>query len=277
MTDRSVKEMLAALLDEGLEHYRKGRMADAIQSWEAASRIAPASVRLRELLSSARNRLGAGASAQEEGAVAPPRASGAPASASAPSPAPWHPPVRPQAPAGAAAGRRSPWDEGPSVAVPHESDSVADAVGWGIHADSGHGERAEDASQTAVWLRGARELQALADFSGALELTAKVLQHEPGHAEAERIRADCEETLTQMFESKLSPLSRRPRVALKPDEVIWLSLDPQAGFVLAQIDGEVSIEDLHAICGLSRLETARILSHLLDERVIRLDEAPQRG
>lgn len=285
MSDRSVKEMLGALLDEGLEHYRKGRMADAVRSWEAASRVAPASVRLRELLRSARSRLGAGAG---EGAEALPLASGAPSSASAPSPAapfpasapspaPWQPPVRPQAPAGAAAGRRSPWDEGPSVAVPHEADSVADAVGWGIHADSGHGEGAEDASQTAVWLRGARELQALADFSGALELTSKVLQHEPGHAEAEHIHAQCEETLTQMFESKLSPLSRRPRVALKPDEVIWLNLDPQAGFVLAQIDGEVSIEDLHAICGLSRLETARILSHLLDERVIRLDEAPQRG
>src|SRR2546430_15841439 len=63
-------------------------------------------------------------------------------------------------------------------------------------------------------------------------------------------------------------MDRVPRVALPPDEIIWLNLDPRAGFVLAQIDGSVSFEDLYAICGLRRLDTARILSQLLDEVVI---------
>lgn len=259
-------DALAALLDDGLEHYRKGRLAEAVRTWEAALRIDPGSVRVRELLRAARERVRADG---PSGEVLPTAADlGAPAGGGAT----WKPPVRPQAPQ-RAPRRPSPWDEGPSVAVPHESDSVAGGLGWGIHADAGHDEKAEDASQTAIWLRGARELQALADFSGALELTAKILQHEPGHAEAERIRVHCEDNLTQMFESKLGALSRRPRIAIKPDEVIWLNLDPHAGFVLSQIDGEVSLEDLYAICSLPRLDTARILAQLLEEGVVRLDDS----
>ena len=76
-----------------------------------------------------------------------------------------------------------------------------------------------------------------------------------------------------MFESKLGAMDRIPRVVLPPDEIIWLNLDPRAGFVLAQIDGAVSFEDLYAICGLHRLDTARILSQLLEEGVVSLEGA----
>jgi hypothetical protein len=73
-----------------------------------------------------------------------------------------------------------------------------------------------------------------------------------------------------MFESKIGAMDGRPQMAIPPDEVIWLNLDPRAGFVLAQIDGEVSFEDLYAICGLKRLDTARILSQLLEEGVVKV-------
>jgi len=50
----------------------------------------------------------------------------------------------------------------------------------------------------------------------------------------------------------------------------------RSGFVLAQIDGEVSFEDLYAICGLSQLDTARILSQLLAEGVVSIqDDLPR--
>ena len=59
-----------------------------------------------------------------------------------------------------------------------------------------------------------------------------------------------------------------PRVRLQPDDIIWLNLDHRAGFVLAQIDGAVSFDDLFALSGMSRLDTARILAQLLDEGII---------
>ena len=40
--------------------------------------------------------------------------------------------------------------------------------------------------------------------------------------------------------------------------------------MLAQIDGEVSFEDLYAICGLKRLDTARILCELLEQGVVQV-------
>jgi hypothetical protein len=123
-------------------------------------------------------------------------------------------------------------------------------------------------------MQGARELVALNDFSGALELFGKVLARKPNDAEALKLSAVCEENLTQMYESKLGAMDRIPKVVLPPDEIIWLNLDPRAGFVLAQIDGGVSFEDLYAICGLRRLDTARILSQLLEEGVVGVEGEP---
>ena len=66
-----------------------------------------------------------------------------------------------------------------------------------------------------------------------------------------------------MYESKLGPPGAIPRLAIQPEEVMWLNLDHRAGFLLAQIDGTVSYEDLFALSGLPRLDTARILAALL--------------
>jgi hypothetical protein len=130
---------------------------------------------------------------------------------------------------------------------------------------------ADPAAEIAVWLSGARELFGLNDFTGAHELLQKIQQRKPDDAEVSRMLHECEENLVHMYESKMGDRERRPRVSIQPDEVIWLSLDPRAGFVLAQIDGQVTFEDLYAICGLSRLDTARILHQLLEEGVIASD------
>jgi DNA-binding IclR family transcriptional regulator len=50
---------------------------------------------------------------------------------------------------------------------------------------------------------------------------------------------------------------------------MWLNLDHRAGFLLAQVDGTVNFEELFALSGLPRLDTARILSTLLADGVIR--------
>ena len=273
----------SSLLLEGLDQYRKGKMLEAVRAWEEAYLLEPSNLRAREFLRSALQRIHAHISAPAPGQ--PVDARGQDASASQPQvgaglPHPWLPPARVgnsprQKPA-------SPWDEGPSVAIPQEPEveKENEAVGaWGIHPSEIPPPPAsqEEDGEVVVWLRGARELLALNDFSGALDLAVKILQHEPANAEADQMHRLCEENLTQMYESKLGSITRRPRVAIKPDEIIWLNLDPRAGFVLAQIDGEVSFDDLYAICGLARLDTARILAQLLDERVIALqDEIPAR-
>ncbi len=117
-------------------------------------------------------------------------------------------------------------------------------------------------------LRGAKDLLELDDHSGAMELILKAQELAPDDPEVRRFRERSERTLLAMLESKLPPLDAVPRVKLKDDEIIWLNLDHRAGFVLAQIDGTVTFEDLFAVSGMSRLDTARILAQLIEEGVI---------
>ena len=117
-------------------------------------------------------------------------------------------------------------------------------------------------------MRGAKDLLGLDDHSGAMELILKAQELAPNDPEVQALRGRSESTLEAMFESKLGNLDAAPRVKLKDDEVIWLNLDHRAGFVLAQIDGQCSFEDLFSVSGMSRLDTARILAQLIEEGVI---------
>jgi len=273
----------SALLLEGLDHYRKGRMLEAVRAWEEAYTLEPSNLRAREFLRSALERIHAH--------MAPPAA---PQQAAHP----WLPPPATQQQVPVDAARKpavrlpsdppsgelktkaplqeSPWDDGPSMAIPQDTPppgAEAEAGGaWTIHQEPMPVPPGEDDELTA-WTSGARELVALNDFSGAMELLAKILARRPQEEEAQKLHALCEENLTQMYESKLGAMDRIPAVVLPPDEIIWLNLDPRAGFVLAQIDGTVTFEDLYAICGLHRLDTARILSQLLEEGVVSAESA----
>ena len=113
-----------------------------------------------------------------------------------------------------------------------------------------------------------RELQNLDDHSGALELLLQAQALFPELTGLADALSRSEAKLQTIYESKIGRLAAVPRVRLKEDEVIWLNLDHRAGFMLAQIDGTLSFEDLFSVSGMTRLDTARILAQLLDQRVI---------
>jgi hypothetical protein len=291
----------SALLLEGLDHYRNGRMLEAVRAWEEAYLLEPTNLRAREFLRSALERIHAhmgpkGGNGQPQPPAQAPHpwlpartpAATAPAGetqvfASPPIPAAAPPPpvdpnavtLVPQSKTEPAGPLQNPWDEGPSVAIPQPEDPGDESSGaWQIHTAPLPIEAVAD-DETDIWMRGAKELVGLNDFSGALELLVKILARKPGDKEAQQMHDTCEHNLTLMFESKIGSMDGRPRIAIPPDEIIWLNLDPRAGFVLAQIDGEVSFEDLYAICGLKRLDTARILSQLLEEGVVQVQGQEQ--
>jgi len=173
----------------------------------------------------------------------------------------------------------SPWDEGPTATKPIELDPFGgldlDAVAEKsdirpLVPEGGRGPAPAlpAKSDVEVWLGAAKELFALGDFSGSLELIEKVLQVDPDHAEARDYLKQNEATLVSMYESKLGPPHAIPRLAIKPEEIMWLNLDHRAGFLLAQIDGSVDYEGLFALSGLPRLDTARILANLIADGVI---------
>ncbi|RKH62372.1 hypothetical protein [Corallococcus llansteffanensis] len=129
-------------------------------------------------------------------------------------------------------------------------------------------------SEVECLLRGAEDLLTLDDHSGAVDLLRRAQSLAPEDPRVEALRDRSERILVAMLEARLGDLSRMPRVRLQPDDIIWLNLDHRAGFVLAQIDGAVSFDDLFALSGMSRLDTARILAQLLDEGIIAPGESP---
>ncbi len=126
----------------------------------------------------------------------------------------------------------------------------------------------EPGSNVEKLLGAAKDLIALDDHTGAMELIVKAQAIRPDDPVAAQLRERSEATLLTMYESKLGKREGVPRVLLKDDEIIWLNLDHRAGFMLAQIDGGVCFEDLFAVSGMSRFDTARILAQLVDEGVI---------
>ncbi|MGI5864473.1 MAG: hypothetical protein ACOX6T_20820 [Myxococcales bacterium] len=156
--------------------------------------------------------------------------------------------VAPTSPAAPAAGTLETW----SLPSPNEPPEPQE-------------ESPEDA---ASLLRRAADLLDLDDHSGALEAAEKALALDPSNLTARDLVSRCENTLLAMYESKIGDLKVKPRVRMPPDEIVWLNLDHRAGYVLSLVDGEVEFDDLFALSCMSRLETARILARLLQERVI---------
>ncbi len=241
---------VAELLDQGVKAYTRGDSAEAERIWTQALEIDPRNERVRAYLRQVRGERPGQEAAQ---------------------------PIE-EAPRAEGTFAPSPWDAGPATSatvVVEEGDGLdLAAVGEKseIHplvADQRPPARPPPPGDVAGWMEAARELFALGDFSGSLEMIERILRIDPTHAEARAYLRQNESTLVAMYESKMGTLSARPRLAIHPEEVMWLNLDHRAGFLLAQIDGTVSYEDLFALSGLPRLDTARSLAGLIAEGVIR--------
>lgn len=128
----------------------------------------------------------------------------------------------------------------------------------------------EDDGEIAAWMETVEELHSLGDFSGSLAFVEKVLAKDPHHAAAQDYLARNRRTLTHLYESKLGSVEAKPRVVIRPDEILWLNIDHRGGFLLSQIDGNLTVDELYALSGMGRMETAKILSELLEAGVIEI-------
>ncbi len=273
---------LPELIDQGIKAYTRGLLEEAERCWREALEIDPENERARAYLRQLRERNER--LAAESGAPAPAPAPARMMGRMTPRPGTVRPPpARAAAPKGITHTDEfapSPWDQGPAAgsAIVLEPEGGLDLQAISEKSDLRPlvPERARPPapadrprSDVEVWMEGARELHALGDFSGSLEMIEKILKVDGHHPEAWEYLRQNESTLTAMYESKLGSLSAVPRLAIKPEEVMWLNLDHRAGFLLAQIDGTVNYEELFALSGLPRLDTAKILATLLGDGVIR--------
>ncbi len=269
---------VAQLVDQGVRAYVEGRLDEARRLLDEALKRDPNNARARSY------------SILLHGGLSTPT-----------QPRPMPPPATSSAPFGAEEGHPegdyapSPWDDGPAsgATIVLEADGGMDLEAVSEKSDlrplvpeapREPARAAPEAGPAApapatpvaarsqrdvdVWMAAAKDLHALGDFSGSLEMIEKILKVDPAHEEARRYLRENETTLVAMYESKLGPLGRVPRLAIKPEEVMWLNLDHRAGFLLSQVDGTVDYESLFALSGLPRLDTARILATLIADGVI---------
>ncbi len=120
-------------------------------------------------------------------------------------------------------------------------------------------------------LQQARDKFQLHDFQGVIDLLCEVDEDSSVSTEARNMLAESRAHLIKMLESKIGSFEGTPRVLVSSEEVIWLNLNHRAGFILSQIDGAVTYDDLIALSGMPRLDTLRILADLIDQKVIGAD------
>ncbi len=129
----------------------------------------------------------------------------------------------------------------------------------------------ELSSSPQALLEDGRRRYQLHDFDGAIEVLSAIPTEAAEVEEARNLVASSRSQLLRMYESKIGDFGRTPRVLISNEQIIWLNLNHRAGFILSQIDGAVTYEDIVSLSGMPRLDTVRILSQLLSDKVIGVD------
>ena len=246
------------LIDRGIKAYVAGRVGEALRTFQEVLELDPGNPKARSYLVLIHG-----------GAPGLTPFPGAMKAVALPPPAPARPAVVGATPEPGEEFAPSPWDEGPAAAATFvlesggglDLDAVAEKsdlrtlVPEGARAPTPRS--APEKNDVHVWMEAAKELFALGDFSGSLELIEKVLQVDADHGEARDYLRQNEATLIAMYESKLGTLGRVPRLGIGAQYVwtdnTWIELQ----------------EALFALPGLPRLDTARILANLIADGVIK--------
>ncbi len=248
--------MSGGLLQEGLEAYARGDYSAAARAWSRGQRESPSDKTLLQYLQHLRGQHPAIVEeAERELEPAAPEA----AKPAAPIPAALAV-VAPAVPPG-----KDPWGEHALLGPPAIVSSEAPVLAIVANTSRGQPSAASSLDKLLARLRDAAELD---DFSSTLKLADEIIAIDPANVEARKARDRSRSVLTQMHISELGTLDAIPVVAVAADEVIWLDLDQRSGFVLAQIDGRSSYNDIVAVTGMDELETLAILSRLSKDKII---------
>lgn len=106
------------------------------------------------------------------------------------------------------------------------------------------------------------------DFAGAMEIAEELLARDPEHEEAKECVERGRTALRELYTGRLGPLDRVPLVAVTRDQMRWLTIDHRAGFILSHVDGISNLEEIVDISGMAELDALRILSELVQQRII---------
>jgi hypothetical protein len=111
-----------------------------------------------------------------------------------------------------------------------------------------------------ILVREARAREEAGDFEVALKSCEDALRRDPEHKEALELVDTLRQELNEVYLKELEPLDRTPFLRATDSSILELSLDPVGGFLISQIDGEITVEELLTILG--TFDQFRVLSAL---------------
>ena len=104
----------------------------------------------------------------------------------------------------------------------------------------------------------------------ALAAIHNALNQEPNNLEAHQLREEAEQKLIiQIYKNGVSPQAV-PRLLISYEQLEQQRLDPQEGFVLSRINGELDVASVVSVCPFREADTLRMIKKLLDSKVIEM-------
>ncbi len=226
---------VSKLLDRGLDKYALGMRDDAIELWQSALEQAPRNRRAQDYLKSV-------------GALLPP-SDGQDLNTSTAEVLPVDGELE-------SADHRSAAD---SLVPPFTAEVAAYDPESDDPATDDHDVESM-LPDVEILLRDAREDEEAGDLEGALRHAEEALKRDPEHVEAQEIASSIRRRLAARYREELEPLARVPFLRATDASILELSLDPIGGFLISQIDGEITVEELLTILG--TFDEFRVLSSL---------------
>lgn len=167
------------------------------------------------------------------------------------------------------AARPKPLDPGfrPDPSLP---EGLVGALGTPEDAD----EELESLLDPARGVDLAQRLHATGEHARALQIVEGLLERYHTTPALEALLDATQRALEPSLLKRLGPPDAIPRPRPPEGDLSGLDLDPRAAFLFTRIDGMMSIEDILDVSGMSRFETARLLTRLRDLGLLEFEPSP---
>jgi hypothetical protein len=102
------------------------------------------------------------------------------------------------------------------------------------------------------------------DYGRAVDLGERFVASHHEHAAAKLFVEECRTLLAAQLEKRLDPLDRVLVTCAPLETLVSARIDTRTAFLLAQVDGRTTIEDLVDLAPMPRAEALRIIAAAID-------------
>lgn len=111
------------------------------------------------------------------------------------------------------------------------------------------------------------------DYGRAVDLGERFIASHPTHAAAKLFVEECRTLLAAQLARQLDPLERVLVPCAALSALKSANIDARTAFLLSQVDGRTTLEDLVDLAPMSRAEALRIVAAALDSGLIMFDDS----